>query len=170
MEKPKVPESTIATVSSKGKQLKITIPGKPIAKARPRFFKRGKHVQTYNSQETEEGKWMQIALSQIDGELLSGPLCLDIEFVMPRPKYHFGTGQNANILKRSAPYWHTKKPDIDNLIKFAMDCLNNIAWSDDKCIAKVDAIKRYTLIDEEPCTVIVITSNEFEVDIREVGK
>jgi Holliday junction resolvase RusA-like endonuclease len=34
-------------------ELLITIPGKPIAKKRPRFARRGKFVTTYNDQQTE---------------------------------------------------------------------------------------------------------------------
>jgi hypothetical protein len=39
-------------------QITMTIPGIPIAKKRPRFMRRGKFVQTYNCQESEEGRFM----------------------------------------------------------------------------------------------------------------
>jgi hypothetical protein len=36
----------------------IEIPGKPIAKKRPRFARIGKFVQTYSDQKTEEGRFL----------------------------------------------------------------------------------------------------------------
>ncbi len=67
--------------------IELRIPGKPIAKARPRFYRRGKHVGTYNSQETEEGKFILEVKSQMNGhELITGPITLTCVFVMPVPK------------------------------------------------------------------------------------
>jgi Holliday junction resolvase RusA-like endonuclease len=135
-------------------QIKLVIPGKPIAKARPRFFRRGKFVGTYNSQDTEEGKFMLEAKSQLDGyQLIDGPISLEIIFALPRLKSHYGTGRNAGKLKKSAPIYHTKKADIDNYCKFAMDCLNNVAWKDDSQVVALTAEKMYA---DEARTIIFI--------------
>ena len=46
---------------------------------------------------------------------------------MKRPKNHYRTGKYADQIKEK---WitlsHTKKPDIDNLVKFVMDSLSGI--------------------------------------------
>lgn len=135
--------------------MKIIIPGIPIAKARPRFCRIGKHVRTYDIQATEAGKWLLLARQQIT-EKLTGPLSLDFTFIFPRPKSHFGTGRNSGRLKPSAPLAHTKKPDISNLIKFPEDILNGLAWNDDAQIVLMVAHKRYCEDGEEPGTEIVI--------------
>ena len=109
----------------------IIIPGTPIAKKRPRFFRRGNHVGTYNNQETEEGRAMLEIKSQWPGEPLAGPVRLCMEFIFPRPKSHFGAGKNADRIKSSAPVVYLKKPDLDNLEKFAMDCMSGIVFVDD---------------------------------------
>jgi len=129
--------------------MKITIPGKPIAKKRPRFVRRGKFVGTYNDQETEEGRWILEAKPQVT-EKMQGPLSLTCQFFMPIPS---GTSKTrlAEIQKKVIP--HVKKPDLDNLIKFVKDCLNELAWRDDSQISYLWGIKRY---DSDPRTEIRI--------------
>ena len=133
--------------------MEITIPGPPIAKKRPRFARIGKGVRTYSDQQTEEGKFLLLAQQQVT-EQMEGPLKVSCCFYMPRPKGHYGTGRNAGKLKASAPRWHTNKPDIDNYIKFLLDCLNGLAWKDDAQIVFLDAIKCYA---ETPKTVIEVS-------------
>jgi Holliday junction resolvase RusA-like endonuclease len=129
----------------------IIIPGKPIAKARPRFVRRGKFVATYSAQETEEGKWITIAMDQIS-QVLEGPIFLECWFTMPIPK-------SATKKKRSAmqarEIKHVKKPDLDNLVKFCKDCLNELAWRDDSQVVRLVAEKYYGV---DPCTRIRITA------------
>lgn len=116
-------------------EIMIKIPGKPIAKKRPRFFRRGKGVGTYNEQQTEEGRFMleaQKQLAKYNMPIAKGiPITLGCIFFFERPKSHYRTGANSIEWKHSAPIHHTQKPDLDNLIKFVKDCLNGIAWVDD---------------------------------------
>lgn len=122
--------------------MEIIIHGKPIAKKRPRFARRGKFVSTYSEQETEEEKFFLLAKEQVK-ECLSGPLLIRCFFYFCRPKSHFGTGKNEGYLKSSAPMVPTGKPDIDNCVKFVLDCLNGLAWQDDKQITILFAKKAY---------------------------
>ncbi len=108
--------------------ISINIPGKPIAKKRPRFARRGKFVTTYSDQETEEGKFLMLAKDQIKGEPFHGPIVFCAMFFMPIPK---NTPKYKQALASEGKLLHTKKPDLDNLIKFAKDCLNGLAWIDD---------------------------------------
>ena len=137
--------------------MKITIPGKPIAKRRPRFARHGKFVRTYNDQETEEGRFLFEAKQQIDKPPMEGPLAVSCRFFMPRPKSHYGTGRNAGKLKASAPDHHIIKPDIDNLKKFVLDCLNGVAWKDDCQVIKASLMKGFS---ENPRTEIEISRIE----------
>jgi crossover junction endodeoxyribonuclease RusA len=134
--------------------IRITVEGAPIAKKRPRFVRRGKYVATYNPQETEEGRFLLLAMGQIPGAL-KGPLKVECEFFMPRPGGHYGTGRNAGVLKASAPAYHTGKPDADNLAKFCLDVLNGAAWKDDSQIVEMAATKKFA-DDGCPRTVIKI--------------
>ena len=136
-----------------GISIKIVIPGKPIAKSRPRFVRRGEYVITYNAQETEEGRWLLSARGQIP-EPIQGPVEMFCEFIFDRPKSHYGTGKNSNKLKPSAPAYHTQKPDTSNLIKWVEDCLNTEAYKDDSQIVELTGIKRWADIGEGAKTVI----------------
>ena len=128
-------------------ELCIMIPGKPIAKKRPRFARRGKFVVTYNDQQTEEGKWILTARQQIKEKIPPEiPVTLQCRFCMPIPA-------STSKKKRLSLYYHTKKPDLDNLIKFVKDCLNGELWHDDGQVAQLIADKIYT---EDPRTELII--------------
>ena len=134
--------------------IQITIPGKPIAKKRPRFYRRGKFVGTYNDQETEEGKWMWEAKQQIPGEPLVGPIQIEIIFKMPVTKA-WSKRQLKSLSEYNHNVWHIKKPDLDNLVKFCKDCLTGLAWKDDSQVSFIGAKKIYGLKSE---TIIRISS------------
>src|SRR5208283_2635982 len=48
-----------------------------------------------------------VAHNHRPAELLRCPLDVCLMFVMPRPKYHYGSGKNSGKLKGGAPIWHT---------------------------------------------------------------
>jgi Holliday junction resolvase RusA-like endonuclease len=123
----------------------IIIPGKPIAKRRPRFYRRGNFVGTYNDQETEESKWMWQASSQIKKtpQFPEGPIRMEMVFLMPVPKSF--PKKQLHFLETGQSIPHNKKPDLDNLIKFCMDCLKGLAWKDDAQVAEIKARKAWAL-------------------------
>jgi Holliday junction resolvase RusA-like endonuclease len=130
----------------------IEIPGAPIAKRRPRFARRGKFVTTYNDQETEEGRWLWCAKPQITGRF-DGPVRMVCIFRFSRPKSHYGTGRNENRLKPTSPVVHINKPDVSNLVKFAEDCLNGMAYRDDSQLVEILARKEWA---DEPGTMVIL--------------
>jgi Holliday junction resolvase RusA-like endonuclease len=132
--------------------IRITIPGKPVAKKRPRFARIGKGVRTYSDQGTDEGRFLLHLMQQVK-QPLEGPLWVEMIFCLPRPKGHFGSGRNAGTLKASAPRYPTSKPDLDNLEKFAMDCCNGVAWKDDAQVVRSSSAK---VFGDNPATVIQV--------------
>lgn len=130
-------------------ELTFTIIGKPIAKKRPRFFRRGNFTGTYNPQETEEGRWLLAASGKIS-ERISKPIetsiDMTIRFIMPIPS-------SWSKKKKDNPVPHTSKPDIDNMCKFCLDCLNGYLFKDDKQITTLVAIKEY---GDCPETIITV--------------
>lgn len=134
-------------------EIEITIPGKPIAKKRPKFFRRGGFVGTYNCQETEEGRVMnQIAAARPDGfEIVTSPISLTVNFGMPIPE---STSRKKRLDMAEGRLRHIKKPDVDNLLKFVKDCANGVLWRDDSQVFAVWATKSYS---ENPETRIVMT-------------
>jgi Holliday junction resolvase RusA-like endonuclease len=127
----------------------IEIPGKPIAKARPRFARRGKFVKTYNVQETEEGKFRWELLRQwkdMDPIPAGVPIFLTAYFEMPIP-----SGMSKR--KVEANWKHTKRPDLDNCLKFIKDCCNGIIWCDDSQVWQILSNKA---LSETPRTIITV--------------
>jgi len=74
---------------------------------------------------------------------LDCPLFVRFEFLMPRPKGHFGSGKNRGRLRSSAPLWPAVKPDVTKLIRSTEDALTGIAWRDDALIVKQVGDKQY---------------------------
>ena len=83
------------------------------------------------------------AYQAYSGELLKGPLILTIVFYRIRPKFHFGTGRNAGILKASAPKYPEVQPDATKLVRSTEDALTKVLWHNDNQIVEQHAYKEY---------------------------
>jgi crossover junction endodeoxyribonuclease RusA len=79
-----------------------------------------------------------------EGEPLSGPLKLSMEFRLLRPKFHFGSGKNAGQVKASmSGTFPTVKPDLTKLERSTEDALTGILWHDDCQVCKKETCKIY---------------------------
>tara|TARA_X000001382_G_scaffold103956_1_gene78915 strand:- start:505 stop:894 length:390 start_codon:yes stop_codon:yes gene_type:complete len=100
----------------------------------------------------------KIAIQQIKkqftGEPYTDALKISFVFHLKRPKAHFRTGKYANELKKTAPVYHIKRPDVDNYVKFYMDCMNKLVYLDDSQVIELRATKEYD--DKESYTEIII--------------
>lgn len=122
--------------------------GDPVAQKRPRFARQGKFVTCYDEQaRLKEGYRWQIR-SQFREEPWGMPIALDLVFFMPIPK------SLSKIKKRQMEnglIGHMVKPDLDNICKFFLDCLNGLAFKDDAQICEIRAKKIYS---SKPGTLI----------------
>ena len=102
----------------------------------------------------------KIAIQQIKEQFTGKPYtdALKIKFVfhIKRPKAHFRTGKYSNELKKTAPVYHTKRPDVDNFIKFYLDVMqiDKTVYLDDSQAIEIYAKKEYD--DKESYTEIII--------------
>ena len=130
-----------------------TIYGKPIAKKRPRFARRGKFVAAINDQQPEEGR-LYLELKQAWGqrEPLACPLVVEMVFGMPIPA-------SASNKKRAAmlngEIRSQMKPDVDNLAKFILDVGNGLLWVDDCQIHRMTVRRVYA---DPPFTKIEVVA------------
>lgn len=85
--------------------------------------------------------------------IVSGPVSVKIDFLLHRPRAHYGTGKNADKLKPNAPAYSVSKPDIDKLERAILDALTGVVWTDDSQVAHVEKWKHYS---QETGAVIVI--------------
>jgi len=136
------------------KPIHLIILGQPKAQPRHRHFTRGSLHGTYDPAKQAKHSFLSLAFENAPNKPLDIPLRVDINFYFQRPKNHYGTGKNANVLKTTAPYFHTSKPDADNLRKFCLDALNKVFWRDDSIICQGYSQKIYS---ENPRTKIFIS-------------
>lgn len=134
-------------------KIELTILGDPRAQKRHRSFRRGKFAGTYDASTPDKKDFLAVVQDKAPEQPFKGPLTLEIALFMRRPKAHYGTGRNAGRLKDNAEAWHSKRPDLDNCVKFIMDALNGVFWLDDAQVAQLVVAKGY---DEKPRTYIEI--------------
>jgi Holliday junction resolvase RusA-like endonuclease len=119
------------------------VEGIPVPKGRPRFRSFGKFVQTYTDNKTRdfEAKVAETAKVAIGAsEPLKTPLKVFLQFTLPIP---------ASVTKKRLKSIldglevHTKKPDLDNLIKATIDGMDKIVFDNDSQIVNISATKKY---------------------------
>tara|TARA_Y100000310_G_C20613348_1_gene779210 strand:+ start:328 stop:738 length:411 start_codon:yes stop_codon:yes gene_type:complete len=130
--------------------LEIKIKGKPTSQKRHRHTKKG---FTYDPSKSEKGDFIVLLHEYAPKQPLRGEIILQAYFYLPRPKKHFRTGQYSGVLKEGIPLYCKTRPDLDNYLKFVMDCCNGVIWVDDSQVVRVMMSKSYSL---EPRTELII--------------
>lgn len=87
----------------------------------------------------------------------SEPLKVVMEFHMPIPKSWSKVKQ-----KRALHKPHSSRPDLDNLLKFVDDSLNQILWEDDAIIYEVHIRKFYSKDPKTRVLVLPFRGEELE--------
>lgn len=93
------------------------------------------------------------AIQRVGCDPLLGGVALDVTFVLARPKSHYGSGRNAEVLKPSAPARPTGRPDTTKLLRAVEDALTSVLWFDDAQVVEQTARKVYGL--PERCEIVV---------------
>jgi Holliday junction resolvase RusA-like endonuclease len=75
-----------------------------------------------------------VARDAYTGDPLTGPLIVEMLFVMQRPKAHYRAGKPERGLRPDAPVWHTSKFDATKLLRSVEDALTGIVWVDDNAV------------------------------------
>jgi crossover junction endodeoxyribonuclease RusA len=128
----------------------LFVPGIPQPGGSKKAFYNRKTGRTIVVEDAKHNKdWrtsvMQVARDHYQGPPLEGPIRLDVQFLMPRPKSHFGSGKNLGKLKQSAPKFHTSKPDRTKLLRSTEDALTQCGiWRDDTQVAMGEIMKLYS--------------------------
>ena len=122
------------------------VAGIPKAQPRVKAFVRGGHAGVYTPDSAESWKQAvrQEAVANAPESLMTGPIRVELDFFMPRPKAHL---DKHGVPKAKSPVWHCKKPDLDNLIKAVTDAITDTqkVWLDDSQIYQITAVKTYAL-------------------------
>ena len=140
------------------KEFEFTVETTPKAKARPRFVRRGKYVQTYTPKTTLD--YEKLIAEQFllqGGTVFDYPyLAMDIVAYFPIPK---STKKADRLLLESECVPYDRHIDLDNLAKAVMDSVIGIAYMDDKQIVSLKVKKYYGKVGR-----VVIRIKEIEVN------
>lgn len=125
--------------------IKITIPGSPIGKGRPKFSTFGGYPKAYTPQKTVNYENL-VKLSyqqQCNDKPYPKEISLraEIRAYFAIPKSVSKTKRDMMLKGQINP---TKKPDTDNIAKAILDALNGIAYYDDAQIVDLTVYKRYS--------------------------
>lgn len=109
----------------------LFIPGVPAPQGSKRHVGHGRMIES----STAVGPWRERVALAVHNEhwpLLSGPVAVDLTFVMPRPK--------STPKTRTPPA--IKRPDLDKMIRAVLDALTGITFADDAQVVELVANKR----------------------------
>ena len=107
------------------------IPGEPVAKARPRATMVAGRARMYTPAKTEnyEARVALFAQQAMAGQsIIEGPVALSVTALFPIPP---SWPKKRQAAARAGTEQHTKKPDLDNVLKAIKDGMNGVVWKDD---------------------------------------
>ena len=87
-------------------------------------------------------------------DLMQPPLCLVIEFRMPRPKHHY---RSNGEIKLDAPIVPIVRPDLTKLLRSTEDAMTGIVWKDDAEISQQNIFRTYSSIEDTGARISVYT-------------
>jgi Holliday junction resolvase RusA-like endonuclease len=138
----------------------FTVPGKPVAKQRPKFARMGSFVRTYTPKETMSYESMvRYAAAEAMGEdaPIEGPIELLVEIGLQIP---VSASRKQQARMASNQIMPTKKPDGDNVLKAIKDACNGVVWRDDAQVVDGHYRKRYSITPGVRVTVDVVHTVE----------
>lgn len=121
----------------------FTVPGRPQQKgSKTRLGRavvddnpRAKHWQ-YVVEQTAREHWTPA--------VIDGPCAVSLEFFFTRPRYHYGTGRNAELIKTQyLDAQMVTTPDIDKLARTVLDGLAGVVFIDDSRVCRLGVGKSY---------------------------
>lgn len=135
--------------------ISFTVPAIPVAQPRPKATIRAGHAAVYEAAKSHpvhafKATCRMAAKAAYDGAPLTGPLCVVLVCMFPRPK--------AMVWKtRPMPrVWKPTKPDCDNVFKSAADALTGTLWADDAQIVFSVVKKFFAAGDEQPHVTVTV--------------
>jgi Holliday junction resolvase RusA-like endonuclease len=121
-------------------QIEFWIGGPPVAKGRPRVYRIKGITRTVTppntlKYESEVRVASQIAMGGRDP--LEGPVAVSIDIRMPWPK------SAPKWLSGKKGVWHTRKPDLDNIVKSVLDGMGGVVFAFDSQVVRLLAMKTH---------------------------
>jgi crossover junction endodeoxyribonuclease RusA len=141
-------------------QVEFRVPGKPIPQGGMTAFNRGNKVTVAHKRPKELMNWralVTLTAAKHFPQPITGAVRLDVAFMLTRPKSHYGSGRNSDVVRPTAPVYPTVSPDIDKILRALLDSLSTIAFVDDKQVIHVNVTKQYVYPGDAPSTWVRVT-------------
>ena len=135
-------------------RIRITIPGKPVPKARPFVRKDGRVFTPKETAVFEQAVRLHAMATMKGHKILTGPIRLSVTAFFSIPK-SWTLSQKAKAM--SGALRHTKKPDGDNVLKSVKDGMNGVVYADDSQVYDSRIIKRW---HDTPRTEIIVEAED----------
>jgi Holliday junction resolvase RusA-like endonuclease len=118
------------------KDIRFTVPGEPVAKARPRVCRVRGFARTFTPARTVRfEQHVRNCAMLADVKPLSGPIEARLVFWFECP----ATAHSKRTPRPAEP--KITPPDVDNAAKSVLDALNGVAYADDKQVCRIVAEK-----------------------------
>ena len=140
--------------------MKIHLPFAPVACPRPKISMRGKtpvpyYPQKYTTFRNNVKTWIS---NNYPEAMFSADsiLYLHYTFVLPRPK---------SLMRKKDPQGripHSKKPDLDNLVKSVNDAFEGLVFAQDSHVQMILAHKWIAAKDEKPSIEVIVEEISYE--------
>jgi crossover junction endodeoxyribonuclease RusA len=138
------------------------VEGKPETKGSTRAFVVGGRARITNDNPRAKG-WAAL-VTRAARQAMSGSAPLDgavkvrLLFAMPRPAAHWRTrgGKPTQDAKANAPDVPTTRPDVDKLVRCALDALTGVVFRDDTQVVELYAQKFYERLRMGPGVMVAV--------------
>jgi hypothetical protein len=117
-----------------------TIQFEPVSLKRHRHRLKG---GTYDPSKKEKDDFVK-SIENFPTEKMTKPIKCILHFYCKRPKNHYRSGKLSHILKDTSPKYNTNNKDLDNMVKFVLDALNDKLYIDDSLIFEINCSKQYS--------------------------
>ena len=121
-------------------EFETTIQFEPVSLKRHRHRIKG---GTYDPSKKDKDEFVKV-LGGFPEDKMTKPIICTLDFYCKRPKNHYRSGKFADQMKESAPKYNTNNKDLDNMVKFVLDALNDKLYVDDCQIIDIRCRKLYS--------------------------
>jgi Holliday junction resolvase RusA-like endonuclease len=97
---------------------------------------------TYDPSKKDKDEFVEV-LGGFFEDKMTKPITCVLDFYCKRPKNHYRSGKYSDLLKDNAPKYNTNNKDLDNMVKFVLDALNDKLYVDDSQIIEIKCRKMY---------------------------
>jgi Holliday junction resolvase RusA-like endonuclease len=117
-----------------------TIEFEPVSLKRHRHRLKG---GTYDPSKKEKEEFIK-SIDNFPLDKMTKPISCILFFYCKRPKTHYKSGKLSHLLKDTSPIYNTNNKDLDNMVKFVLDALNDKLYTDDSLIFEITCCKKYS--------------------------